>query len=458
MLNQFVQAQSSATHDDTTIRYGVTGRTMTMLKSRIRFGKYVIEKKLGEGGFAVVYQARDTIEGIRVALKIPYPNLVTGASLETFRQEVRLAAKLEHPNIQPLKYADFIDGHFVIVTSLGQGTLEERLRKRLSAQTALRFSAQILEAVAFAHENKIIHCDVKPGNLLLFPDNQLRLTDFGIARVAHQTLKGSGAGTVGFVAPEQAMGKPSFRSDVFSIGLILYRMFTGKLPEWPYAWPFPGYERLRNGIHTDLIRLIRKSTQVEARYRYKDAIQMLAAFERVRYPLTKGQRSTEPTGNRRVNNWRAVRYREFQKHFGRVLETRHHCARCSGPVAEVMSCCPWCGKSRKKHSGDTTRFSVQCPRCHRGMKSDWRYCAWCYGAGFEPYSSRKLSDRRYEGRCGNSDCERKRLMPFMRYCPWCNIRVRRNWKLKGSKDACGGCGWGIAREYWSYCPWCTKKV
>ena len=195
---------------------------MTALKAKQRFGKYVIEKKLGEGGFAVVYQARDTIEGIRVALKVPYDHLVTEATLDTFRREVRLAARLEHPHIQPLKHADFVEGNFVIVTSLGSGTLEERLTKRLSTKLALNFAGQMLDAVAFAHEHKIIHRDLKPDNLLLFPENQLRLTDFGIARVAHKTLKGSGAGTIGYVAPEQAMGQPSFRSDVFSFGLIMH--------------------------------------------------------------------------------------------------------------------------------------------------------------------------------------------------------------------------------------------
>lgn len=430
---------------------------MTILKTRKRFGKYIIEKKLGEGGFAVVYQARDTIEGIRVALKIPYERLVTEESLDTFRQEVRLAAKLEHPHIQPLKYADYIDGYFVIVTALGSGTLEERLGRRLSTQTALDFSVQMLEAVAFAHENKIIHCDVKPDNLLLFPDNQLRLIDFGIARVAHKTLIGSGAGTVGYVAPEQAMGKPSFRSDVFSLGLIMHRMFSGKLPDWPYEWPFPGSDRLRKTLHPDMIAVIRKSTEVEARRRYKDAVQLLSAFRRVKHPRKSNRRSTA-TGNERTGSWKTVRFREFQRQFGKVLESRHQCTKCSGPVSETMIGCPWCGNSRKKHPDETIRFSVSCPRCERGMKSDWTYCAWCFGAGFEPSSNRQLSDRRYEARCSNTGCERKVLMPFMRYCPWCKVRVKRKWKLSGSTDTCDGCGWGVAKDYWTFCPWCVKEL
>ncbi len=315
----------------------------------------------------------------------------------------------------------------------------------------------MLQAVAFAHENRIIHCDVKPDNLLLFQDNQLRLIDFGIARVAHKTLRGSGAGTVGYIAPEQAMGKPSFRSDVFSLGLIMHRMFSGKLPEWPYDWPFPGYDRLGNALHSDMIAIIRKATEVEARRRYKDAQQMLAAFERVKQPRRKERRATSTKGGK-VNTWKTVRFREFKRQFGKLLETRHECAKCNGPVSESMTGCPWCGDSRKKHGGDAIRFSVACPRCNRGLKSDWNYCAWCFGAGFEPSTNRKLSDRHYEAGCSNADCDRKLLMPFMRYCPWCKSRVKRKWRLKGSTDTCGGCGWGVAKDYWSNCPWCGKKL
>ena len=405
----------------------------------------------------MVYQARDTIEGVRVALKVPYDHLVTEATLETFRHEVRLAAKLEHPHIQPLKHADFVEGHFVIVTSLGSGTLEERLTKRLSTKLALNFAAQMLDAVAFAHEHKIIHCDVKPDNLLLFPENQLRLTDFGIARVAHKTLKGSGAGTIGYVAPEQAMGQPSFRSDVFSIGLIMHRMLSGKLPEWPYVWPFSGNDRLRKHLHADVVSLIRKSTEVDAKRRYKDAGRMLAALNRIKHPLKSNRRFVSKRSVQ-TGGWKTVRYREFQRQFGTVLETRHKCGKCGGPVSEPMACCPWCGKARKQHPDEEIRFSISCPRCHRGLKSDWRYCAWCFGSGFDPSSNRALSDRRYESKCSNSLCDRKTLMAFMRYCPWCRTRVRRKWRIPNTSDKCHACGWGIARDYWAFCPWCCSET
>src|SRR5918993_4176873 len=101
-------------------------RPRKALRAKQKLGKYTIERKLGEGGFATVYQARDEIEGIRVAVKLPHAHLLTGAAMEDFRREVRMVAQLEHPNILPLKTAQYINDHFVIVSALGQMTLEER--------------------------------------------------------------------------------------------------------------------------------------------------------------------------------------------------------------------------------------------------------------------------------------------------------------------------------------------
>jgi serine/threonine-protein kinase len=96
------------------------------------------------------------------------------------------------------------------------------------------------------------------------------------------------------MAPEQAMGKPSFRSDVFSLGLILYRMFSGEWPEWPYTWPPAGYRKLRGRVHTDLVDFLRKAIEINPRNRFRDADQMLAAFRKVKgkalYHATARQR------------------------------------------------------------------------------------------------------------------------------------------------------------------------
>ncbi|MEX0937615.1 MAG: serine/threonine-protein kinase [Pirellulales bacterium] len=430
-----------------------------MIKTRQKLGKYRIERRLGHGGFATVYQALDTIEGVRVALKVPHADVMREEELEDFKREVRLAAKLDHPNILPLKNATFIDGHFVITFALGEKTLAERLQKRVSVRTALDYAEQMLEGVAYAHRHRIIHCDVKPENLILFPGNRLRLTDFGISKLAMRTVRASGSGTVGYVAPEQAMGKPSFKSDVFSIGLVLYRMLAGHLPEWPYEWPPMGHQRLLSRTHPDLVDFLRKALEVDPRKRYADADQMLAALRRIKRRVlrqagnstgTKRQRDT--TKNR---DWKTVRRRQFQKQYGKLLHTHHHCKHCDGPVSEAMQACPWCGKPRRKHHGGT-RFPAQCPRCERGLKLDWIYCPWCFGAGFEPMSNRHFSDVRYDARCANPRCTRKDLMPFMRYCPWCRTKVRRKWKIPGTSEKCQSCGWGVLSAFWRYCPWCAK--
>jgi len=199
-----------------------------VLRAKQKLGKYRIERRLAEGGFANVFQAYDTIEGVRVALKVPHPELLTRGVLEDFRNEVRLMAQLDHPHVLPLKDASFIGPHFVVAFPLGERTLADRIQNRVSLPAALDYAGQMLSAVAYAHSRRVMHCDIKPENFLLFPGNRLRLSDFGIAKVARRTIQASGSGTVGYVAPEQAMGKPSFRSDVFSLGLILYRMLSGQ--------------------------------------------------------------------------------------------------------------------------------------------------------------------------------------------------------------------------------------
>lgn len=243
-------------------------------------GKYRIRRKVGTGGFATVYEAYDTVEGMPVALKVPHADKLDRDALSLIHKEVRLTARLDHDNILPLRNAMMVDGYFVIATPLGEQTLTDRLRYRLGPKTALSYTGQLLDALAYAHEERIIHCDIKPDNVILFPRGQVRLADFGIARVAlrTRTIMGSGQGTVGYIAPEQALGKLSFRSDVFSMGLLIYRMFAGALPEWPFDWPPPGSDRLRRTVSRDFIGFLRRSMEVRERKRFRDGVQMQHAF------------------------------------------------------------------------------------------------------------------------------------------------------------------------------------
>lgn len=254
-----------------------------LLKARQMLGKYRIRRRIGAGAFATVYEAYDTIEGIPVALKVPHRDQLDKDSLNLIHREVRLTARLEHENILPLRNAMMIDGYFVIATPLGEHTLTDRLRYRLGPKTALSYAEQLIDALAYAHEVRVIHCDIKPDNVILFPGDLARLADFGIAKVAlrTRTIMGSGQGTVGYIAPEQAMGKPSFRSDVFSMGLVIYRMFAGELPAWPFDWPLPGAERLRRTVSRDFVSFLRRSIEVRERKRFRDGVQMQKAFQAV---------------------------------------------------------------------------------------------------------------------------------------------------------------------------------
>lgn len=242
-------------------------------------GKYRIDRRLGEGGFATVYAATDTIEGLRVALKIPHAEIIDDEVLSDLCHEVRIAVRLEHGGILSPRFAGHYENQFIISFPLGEETLHERISRRMSLEKSLDLVEQMLEAVAHAHRQKILHCDIKPENFILFPENRIRLSDFGIARVARKTVAGNGTGTVGYMAPEQAMGSPSLRSDVFSLGLILCRMYSGQWPSYPFDWPPPGHARLRQKLHADLITVIRRAIDLNPRKRYRDADQMLRAFQ-----------------------------------------------------------------------------------------------------------------------------------------------------------------------------------
>lgn len=425
-----------------------------MLRARQKIGKYRILGRIAKGPMANVYRAYDTIQNQKVALKIP--KLDDDAGEKEFLHEVRVATKLRHPNILSVLNASYIDGHFVIAMELGDESLADRIERRTSTVRALDLASQGIAALAHAHAGKIIHCDIKPENFILFPENQLKLADFGFAKLSLRTLKASGSGTIDYIAPEQAMGRPKFQSDVFSMGLVLYRMFSGTLPEWPYDWPMAGHDKLKARIRPELIDVLRRAIQLDPGKRYRDAVQMQQDFERSQSHARRQKRAKARNGRRQGSSWRQMQWREFQKQFRGVLQTHHHCRRCEGPVAESMQACPWCGFDNPAR-GSESKMASSCPRCERGVKNDWDYCAWCYGPGFVEETSRHYPDKRYTARCSNERC-RGLLMPFMRYCPWCRMKVRRPWKLKGSRHSCSACNWGIARDFWNYCAWCREPV
>ncbi|MDX1481938.1 MAG: serine/threonine-protein kinase [Woeseiaceae bacterium] len=424
-----------------------------MLKARQKLGKYRIVGRISSGPLADVYTAFDTIHNTRVALKLP--RMDDEGAQEDVLHEVRVAVRLDHPNILSVLNASYIGDHFVIAMELGDESLADRLERRISTARALHLADQALAALAHAHEHRIIHCDIKPENYILFPDNQLKLADFGFAKRVLRTLKASGSGTIDYIAPEQAMGRPKFQSDVFSVGLVLYRLFSGTLPEWPFEWPLAGDDKLRARVRPEFVEFLKKAIRLDPNERFRDAIQMYQAFSSLHSRARKQRRPTRRK-NREPRSWRHIQWREFQKRFRKTLDSRHQCRRCEGPVAEAMQACPWCGFDNPARGAETT-MPANCPRCERGVKIDWDYCAWCHGPGFEPETNRRYSDKRYVSKCDNARC-REPLMPFMRYCPWCRKKVRKPWKLKGTNKQCPACEWGIAADFWNYCAWCREPL
>ena len=429
-----------------------------MLKARQKIGKYTILGRIATGPLADVYRAYDSIQKTRVALKIPKSGDSTGD--EEFLHEVQVATKLRHPNILSVLNASYIDDHFVIAMELGDESLADRIERRTSTARALDLAGQAISALAHAHEHKIIHCDIKPENFILFPGNQLKLADFGFAKLSLRTLKASGSGTIDYISPEQAMGRPKFQSDVFSLGLVLYRLFSGKLPEWPFKWPLPGHDRLNTRVRPEFVAMLKKAIQLDPAKRHRSALQLQAEFERIQSHARRQKRSKAKNGARSGpssgSSWRRMQWREFQHQFKKTLDTRHQCRQCEGPVAEHMQACPWCGFDNPARGSESSMPS-SCPRCERGVKNDWDYCSWCYGPGFVEESTRVYPDKRYESRCSNRRCKGQ-LMPFMRYCPWCRTKVRKPWKIAANKSNCKACKWGIAKEFWNYCAWCREPV
>jgi len=202
-------------------------------------GSYEILDEIGRGGLGVVYRARHVHLGRLVALKVLHPLwTATPEFVQRFRDEGRVMALLEHPNILRVYDAGEAEGHFFLAMAHLEGrTLEEVMGQPVPIEQGLEYVRQIARALTFAHSHGVVHRDVKPANVMVSADGHVTLMDFGVARLRDapgMTLPGIRVGTPYYMAPEQILGRRvDGRVDVYALGVILHQLLTGRLP-------FPG--------------------------------------------------------------------------------------------------------------------------------------------------------------------------------------------------------------------------
>src|SRR4051812_8466082 len=206
--------------------------------TRVFANRYELGDEIGRGGMADVYLAHDRLLDRRVAVKVLLREFASDATnVERFRREAQAAARLNHPHIVAVyDWGEEDDTSFIVMEYVPGQTLSEILQTygRLGASDAAGMAAEIADALSFAHAHGVVHRDVKPGNVLVTPQGQVKVTDFGIARAETSeplTKTGAVLGTATYFSPEQAQGFPlDGRSDVYALGVVLYEMVTGVAP------------------------------------------------------------------------------------------------------------------------------------------------------------------------------------------------------------------------------------
>lgn len=283
------------------------------------FGPYELEQELGRGGMGVVYLARHQLLGAKFALKvIRTSEFASPDELRRFRQEGRTAAQVRHPHVVSVHDAGEFEGTPYLVMQYIQGaSLSERLRQRRArSEETLKWMLPVAHAVQALHGHGIVHRDLKPGNILLDREGMPHVTDFGLAKLfemdGERTASGTLIGTPAYMSPEQAWGDQKNvgpRSDVYSLGAILYELLTGQ-PPFAETNPLDQILRLRDSdprpprfldpnVHPELEQICMRCLEKRPRDRYQSAGELAADFERLR----RG----EPIALRPIGWWNSFR-------------------------------------------------------------------------------------------------------------------------------------------------------
>jgi serine/threonine-protein kinase len=260
-------------------------------------GRYRLASKLGSGGMSTVYLAQDEVLDRPVAIKLLHREISQEADqLERFRREARTAARLSHPNLVGVIDAGEDDGRPYIVFEYIEGeTLKRRIQSEggLPVDEAVAYAIEIGRGLTAAHGRKLVHRDVKPQNVLIDPDGRAKVTDFGIARSLEAeglTATGRVLGTTDYVSPEQAMGEDvDERSDVYSLGVVLYEMLTGDVPYRAETQvgvamkhvndPMPDVQAVRPEVSAAVAAVVDRATAKDSRDRYRSVAEMVRDLE-----------------------------------------------------------------------------------------------------------------------------------------------------------------------------------
>jgi serine/threonine protein kinase/Tfp pilus assembly protein PilF len=293
-------------------------RDHKVLTPGTRVSRYEIVKMLGAGGMGVVYKAEDARLKRTVALKFLPADLTRDPDAKKrFVQEAQTASSLEHTNICAIYEIDETpDGHLFIAMSCYEGqTLDKKIKTGpMSAEDAVGIALQIAEGLGRAHEAGIIHRDIKPANIMVTPRGEVKILDFGLAKLAGQekiTRAGTTLGTVAYLSPEQAHGKAADqRADIWSLGVVLYEMLAGRRPfegeralAIIYAILNTEPEPLGNvqpDLPPSLVRVVEKALMKDRDLRYKNASAVIADLKSVKLglsagPAAKGEREHKPS-------------------------------------------------------------------------------------------------------------------------------------------------------------------